>query len=62
MAKDKGITVSLSVERRALSEIDKRAAEMDLNRSQYFRRLARADIHNARLQILEAAKEKKQAA
>jgi metal-responsive CopG/Arc/MetJ family transcriptional regulator len=44
MAKDKGITVSLSVERRALSEIDKRAAEMDLNRSQYFRRLARADI------------------
>jgi metal-responsive CopG/Arc/MetJ family transcriptional regulator len=48
MAKDKGITVSLVVEDDLLLKVDKRAAEMDLNRSQYFRRLARQDIQAAR--------------
>jgi len=49
MAKDKGTTVSLVVEGDLLMKVDKRAAEMDLNRSQYFRRLARQDIQAAKL-------------
>jgi metal-responsive CopG/Arc/MetJ family transcriptional regulator len=41
-------TVSLVVEAELLPKIDKRAKTLDLNRSQYFRRLARLDLQRAK--------------
>lgn len=52
------ISVSLVIESDLLEKADKRARELDLNRSQYFRRLARRDLDQARLakkQLKEAA-------
>lgn len=49
MADDKAqTTVSLVIDEDLLPLVDKRAAEQDLNRSQYFRRLAREDIARAK--------------
>ncbi len=44
MADDKQTTVSLVVDETLLPKIDKRAQSLDMNRSQYFRKLAREDI------------------
>lgn len=50
MADDKGqTTVSLVVECDLLEKVDKRVAALDLNRSQYFRRLAREDLMRVKL-------------
>ena len=42
------VTVSLVIETPLLTAVDARAQEMDLNRSQYLRRLAREDLERAR--------------
>lgn len=41
---EENTNVSLTIEPDLLQEIDKRAKSLDLNRSQYFRRLARNDL------------------
>jgi metal-responsive CopG/Arc/MetJ family transcriptional regulator len=46
--------VAVTLPEELLEQIDRRARQVDLNRSQYFRRLARADIEAARS---EAAQE-----
>ena len=52
------VTVTVTIDPRLLAEVDGRAESLDLNRSQYFRRLAREDL---RLKLpeseAEAAKE-----
>lgn len=46
MADDfKNVTVQLTPD--LLTQVDERAARLDLNRSQYFRRLARLDLEKA---------------
>jgi len=47
MADDKQTTVSLVVDETLLPKIDKRASALDMNRSQYFRKLAREDLARA---------------
>jgi len=47
MADDKQTTVSLVVDETLLPKIDKRAQTLDMNRSQYFRKLAREDLARA---------------
>lgn len=46
------VAVSITIEPELLGEIDARVTKLDLNRSQYFRRLAREDL--AKLQIPRA--------
>lgn len=41
-------TVSIVVEPDLLAKVDKRASQLDMNRSQYFRRLAREDLAKAK--------------
>lgn len=38
------VAISVTLNTALLDEIDERAKKMDLNRSQYFRRLAREDL------------------
>lgn len=38
------VTATITVDAKLLEAIDSRAQELDLNRSQYFRRLAREDL------------------
>lgn len=49
-------TVSLVVEEELLTQVDKRAERLDLNRSQYFRRLAREDLRRAKMEKAELKK------
>lgn len=45
---DQQTTVSLVIEADLLTKVDKRAEKLDMNRSQYFRRLARKDLEQAK--------------
>lgn len=47
-AEDERIVVSVSIEADLLRQVDERVAELDLNRSQYFRRLAREEIERTK--------------
>ena len=44
IADETGVPVTLKLPVGLLREVDDKAARMDLNRSQYFRRLARRDL------------------
>ena len=58
MADDKQTTVSLVMDEVLLPKIDKRAQALDMNRSQYFRKLAREDlarVESERKQLKQAA-------
>ena len=48
------VTVTVTINPRLLARVDGRAESLDLNRSQYFRRLAREDL---RLKVPESEEE-----
>ncbi len=48
MNADEKSVVSVTIEADLLRKVDERAKELDLNRSQYFRRLAREEIERTK--------------
>lgn len=50
MGRNKPKPVAVTLPDDLLEEIDARTDELDLNRSQYFRRLVRADLERNRVQ------------
>jgi metal-responsive CopG/Arc/MetJ family transcriptional regulator len=44
MAQEKNPTISLIIPSELLEAVDRKAAKLDINRSQYFRKLARQDV------------------